>query len=109
VNSTVLSGDPVAAVQELKAGRDDADKDIVVTGSITLTHALIRAGVVDEYRMFVYPAVQGRGRPFFPPGTGVGSLQLVRDPMRFPSGIVLLCYTARSADDHNHERRSPRL
>ena len=35
-------------------------RDIVVTGSITLTHALVTAGLVDEYRFFVYPTVQGR-------------------------------------------------
>ena len=90
-NSTVLSGDPIVAVQELKKA---PGKDIVVTGSITLTHALIRAGLVDEYRLFVYPAVQGRGRPFFPPGTSTAALRPVRDPMRFSSGVTLLCYAA---------------
>src|SRR6185436_17789493 len=64
-NSTVLSGDPIAAVRELKSR---PGKDIVVTGSIRLTHALAAAGLVDEYRMFLYPAVQGRGRGLFPAG-----------------------------------------
>lgn len=38
----------------------------MLTGSITLAHLVIAEGMVDEYRMFVYPAVQGRGRRFFP-------------------------------------------
>jgi dihydrofolate reductase len=87
-NSTVLSGPVPSQVCDLKAL---PGKDIVVTGSITLTHALITEGLVDEYRLFVYPAVQGRGRGLFPPGTAV-ALRQAREPMAFPSGVVLLCY-----------------
>jgi dihydrofolate reductase len=45
-------------VRRLKAA---PGKDIVCTGSITLTHALVGAGLVDEYRLFVYPTVVGTG------------------------------------------------
>jgi len=62
-HTTVLSGDPVVEVEALK---DAPGRDIVVTGSISLCHALITAGLVDEYRLFVYPIVQGRGRRLFP-------------------------------------------
>ena len=55
-NSAVLSGDPVEEVRGLKA---KPGRDIVITGSITLCHTLIEAGLVDEYRLFVYPTVQG--------------------------------------------------
>jgi dihydrofolate reductase len=64
-NSTVLSGDPAEEVLALK---EQPGQDIVLTGSITLGHALIEAGLVDEYRLFVYPAVQGGGRRLFPDG-----------------------------------------
>jgi dihydrofolate reductase len=87
-NSTVLSGPVTAQVRELKAL---PGKDIVVTGSITLTHALITEGLVDEYRLFVHPAVQGSGRGLFPPGTAV-ALRQSREPMSFPSGVVLRSY-----------------
>ncbi|WP_432081303.1 dihydrofolate reductase family protein [Streptomyces sp. WAC 04229] len=66
-NSTVLAGDPVEEVRALKA--QEGGKDIVLTGSIRLTHTLIEAGLVDEYRLFVYPVVQGRGRRLFRPTT----------------------------------------
>jgi dihydrofolate reductase len=89
-NSTVVSDDPMAAVRELKSL---PGKDIVVTGSITLTHALAAEGLVDEYRLFVYPAVQGRGRGLFPAGSAQ-TLTLHGEPMGFPSGIVLLRYRA---------------
>ncbi len=44
-NTTTLSGDPVEQVRGLK---ERLGQDIVVTGSITLSHALIEAGLVNE-------------------------------------------------------------
>lgn len=82
-NSTILSGDPVA---EVRALMEQPGQDIVVTGSITLCHALIGAGLVDEYRLFTHPAVQGRGRRLFPDGFEVARLELL-DAKAFLGGI----------------------
>jgi dihydrofolate reductase len=90
-NTTVIAGDPARRVRELKT---EAGRDIVLTGSISLGHALIAAGLVDEYRLFVYPAVQGRGRRLFPDGVSMSTLTLVEPPKSFPSGITLLRYAA---------------
>jgi dihydrofolate reductase len=90
-NSTVLTGDPTERITELKSR---PGKDIVLTGSISLAHALIAGGVVDEYRLFVYPTVQGRGRRLFPDGTSIPKLTLVESPKSFSSGITLLRYAA---------------
>jgi dihydrofolate reductase len=87
-NSTVLTGDWIAQVRALK---EQEGRDIAVTGSITLTHALIESGLVDEYRLFIYPAVQGRGRRLFPDGYEVPRLHLV-DARRFQNGVSLLRY-----------------
>ena len=87
-NSTILSGDPVEEVRKLK---EAPGRDIVVTGSITLCHALIEAGLVDQYRLFVYPAVQGRGRRLFPDGVEVPTLTLL-DAKAFRSGITYAAY-----------------
>jgi dihydrofolate reductase len=87
-NSTVLSGDPVAEVRALK---ERAGRDIVVTGSITLCHTLIEAGLVDEYRLFVYPVVQGRGRRLFPDGFEAPELRLLA-AKAFRSGITYSRY-----------------
>ena len=85
-NSTVLSGDPVEHTRRLK----DADgEDIVVTGSITLCHALIAADLVDEYRLFIYPFVQGGGRRLFPDGRMMSGFTPVAAPMTFSSGVTL--------------------
>nr|WP_203433800.1 dihydrofolate reductase family protein [Jiangella asiatica] len=90
-NSTVLAGDWMAQVRALK---EQEGRNIVVTGSITLSHALIGTGLVDEYRLFVYPAVQGRGRRLFPEGCDVPRLQLVQ-ARRYRNGVSLLHYAAR--------------
>ena len=87
-NSTVLSGDWAAQVRELK---EREGGEIGVTGSITLTHALIEAGLVDELRLFVYPVVQGRGRRLFPDGHEVPRLELL-EARRFGNGVGYLRY-----------------
>lgn len=87
-NSTVLTGEPLEQVRALK---DRPGKDIVCTGSITLTHALVTAGLVDEYRLFTYPAVQGRGRRLFPDGHVIPRLRLF-DARSFGSGVVYAAY-----------------
>lgn len=86
--SVVLSGDPIDEVRALKRAEG---QDIVCTGSISLVHALISAGLVDEYRLFVYPAVQGRGRRLFPEGFVVPQLDLLT-ARSFRSGVVLTSY-----------------
>jgi dihydrofolate reductase len=88
-NSTVLSSDPVEQVRDLKT---EPGKDIVLTGSISLAHTLIAAGLVDEYRLFVYPAVQGRGRRLFPDGMSIPAMTMVEPPKSFQPGISLLRY-----------------
>src|SRR5215211_2476511 len=87
-NSTVLSGHPV---EEVRALKEQSGQDIVVTGRITLCHTLIRAGLVDEYRLFVYPVVQGRGRRLFPDGFELPKLKLL-EAKAFRSGITYSRY-----------------
>jgi dihydrofolate reductase len=86
--TTVLRGAVDEEIRKLKAlpGRD-----IVVTGSIALAHALIAAELVDEFRLFVYPVVVGRGRRLFPDGTSLTTLHPAEN-RQFRSGVTLLRY-----------------
>ena len=86
--TTVFRGD---VVDEVAALKEEAGGDIVTTGSITLVHALDRAGLVDEYRLFVYPVVLGRGRQLFDAPAERRQLELA-ETHPFTSGIVLLRY-----------------
>jgi dihydrofolate reductase len=96
-NSTLLSGDPVKHVRTLKAAPGG---DIVVTGSITLCHNLIAADVVDEYRLFIYPVVQGAGRRLFPDGPLISGFSPAGPPMIFPGGVTLASWKAPRALSH---------
>ena len=87
-NSTVLRGDPVEEVTRLK---QHDGREIMLTGSISLAHAMIEAGLVDEYRLFVYPTVQGGGRRLFPDGYELSRLKLLGSNA-FRSGITLQRY-----------------
>jgi dihydrofolate reductase len=85
-NSTVLRG---PLVQEVQALKQAPGKDIVATGSTRLVHGLIEAGLVDEYRLFVFPVVAGRGARLFEGAEGALRLLETRP---FRSGAVLLRY-----------------
>lgn len=87
-HSTVISGDVVENVRALK---EQPGRDIVVTGSITLCHTLIQAALVDQYRLFTYPVVQGGGRRLFPEGHHVPTLRLL-ESNSFSSGITYARY-----------------
>lgn len=87
-NSTVLRGPIVDEVQALK---EAPGRDIVATGSTQLVHALIAAAVVDEYRLFVFPVVVGRGARLFE--SADIKLRLL-ETRPFVSGAVLLRYAA---------------
>ena len=89
--TTVLSGDLEREITALKA---KPGGDIVVTGSITLVRALIALGLVDEFRLFVYPVVLGHGARLFQDATGVAGVTLL-DSRTFRSGVVLLRYARR--------------
>ena len=63
----------------------------MATGSITLVHDLIAAGLVDELRLFVYPVVLGRGARLFADGTELPRLRRA-EARPFRSSVVLLRY-----------------
>ena len=103
-NSTLLSGDPAAAVRTLKSAPGG---DIVVTGSITLCHALIAADLVDEYRLFVYPVVQGAGRRLFPEGRAISGFRRAAPPMAFPTGVILVSWKAPASKRAGSDQSRP--
>ncbi|WP_327057732.1 dihydrofolate reductase family protein [Glaciihabitans sp. GrIS 2.15] len=78
-------------IEEL-AARDGLD--FVLTGSISLSHNLFRANLVDEVRLFVNPLVLDDGRRMFPQGWNVAELGLVEE-RRFSGGVVLRRYLLR--------------
>jgi dihydrofolate reductase len=66
--------------------------NVSVGGPALAAHA-IRAGLVDEYHLFVTPVVVGGGTPVFP--DGVRARLDTADEHRFAGGVVYLRYRAR--------------
>ena len=83
----MIEGGPVAFVRELK---DRPGADIGVHASISVAQALLAAGVVDELRLVIAPAVAGKGRRLL---DGLPPLRL--EPIRSttsPAGYLLVDY-----------------
>lgn len=88
-NSTVLSGDLLKEIRSLKRGHGS---NLGITGSISVCHALINAGLVDEYRLLLYPVTVGTGQRLFDSeSTDSRDITLI-DTQSFESGVVLLRY-----------------
>jgi dihydrofolate reductase len=86
-NSRLVRGDAVEEVTRLKA---QPGFEMGVGGPTTAA-PLIRAGLVDEYRLALHPVVLGAGIPFFPDGNPRRELRLL-DERRLASGVVLVRY-----------------
>ena len=78
-------------VDEVRGLKEAPGRDIVAAGSTQLVHALIAAGLVDEYRLFVFPVVVGRGARLF---ESVDVKLELLEARPFVSGAVLLRYAA---------------
>lgn len=84
----IAGGDTAQEIAKLKA---EPGKDLVAAGGTEFMHSLIKLGVVDEYRLWVLPAVTGKGAPLFPELDQAVNLRLVKSTA-FPSGILELVY-----------------
>ena len=86
-NTSVLGDDLVESVKALKAS---VEGNILVYGSASVCHTLIRAGLIDEFALMVYPVVLGRGIRLFPDDVKVDLESVENRPLG--DGIVLLRY-----------------
>jgi dihydrofolate reductase len=75
VNTTVADGDLKEFITTLK---NEPGGDIGVTGSITLSQALLKQGLVDELRLVIAPAIMVKGRKLFE-GTTPSRFEVTRN------------------------------
>jgi dihydrofolate reductase len=86
-DSRLVRDDPVEEVARLKA-QPGVEMDV---GGPTLASTLMRAGLIDEFRLFVHPIVLGAGTRFFPALEDRISLRFL-ETRTFESGVVYLSY-----------------
>ncbi len=78
---------------EVRALRASTTADLIVGGPELAAHAL-RAGLVDEVRIVLFPVVVGAGKPALPPDLRL-DLELL-EVRRFDNGTVALSYRVGS-------------
>jgi dihydrofolate reductase len=87
-NSTLIAAEPMEEIARLKQADGG---DILVAGSGTLVRALMAQGLIDEYRLMVFPIVLGSGRRLFGDTPEATTLEL-SECRRLGSGTVILIY-----------------
>jgi dihydrofolate reductase len=88
-NSTLIKGDVVEEIDKLKR---QPGKDVLVFGSGDLVNALMEHGLIDEYRLMVFPIVVGGGKRLFKDGGATANMELVETKTVGPHGVVVLTY-----------------
>ncbi len=84
-NNTTLLRD-IGEVERLKG---EGSRDMYVFGSANLCGALIKADLIDEYRICVAPIFLGKGRPLFEPGQASKKLHLLSTQQLKTGGAIL--------------------
>src|SRR5881392_1241712 len=94
-NSTVLRGDVVTEVSQLKR---ELDGEIVLPASHQLGRTLIEHDLVDELRLVVFPVVLGAGERLFGETGDMKPMRLL-DTRTIGEGLLFVTYAlARAAD-----------
>jgi dihydrofolate reductase len=87
-DTTVLSGDVAAAVDELKA---KPGGELQVHGSGNLVRWLLDNHLIDEITLLTYPVVIGQGTRLFPATGPDAALELV-ESQSTPTGVIIQVY-----------------
>ncbi|RSN05309.1 deaminase [Streptomyces sp. WAC 01325] len=91
-NARLVSGDVAKEIERLRAEPGEGD---IAIGGAALAAEVAAAGLIDEYRLMVYPVLLGGGIPFFPRHESQVDLELV-ETRSYNSRVVYLRYrTAR--------------
>ncbi len=87
-NSSLLGGDVVSAITALKV---QPGHDLQIIGSGNLIQTLHAASLIDEYNVWTYPVVLGRGKRLFENGARPCALRLVASKVS-TTGVVMSTY-----------------
>jgi dihydrofolate reductase len=103
-NSTLIEGDVAEYVAGLK--REDGP-EIQVHGSPGLIQTLLEHGLIDEYRLWIFPVVIGSGKRFFGDGAVPAALKLLGSRVS-KTGVTINVYEpAGEVDTGSFEFEEP--
>ena len=88
-NTTIISDNLSDRISEIK---QQAGEDILLFGSPTATHSLIKQNLIDGYWLFVNPIILGQGIPLFVDIKDKIKLKLLTTTRQFTSGVTELNY-----------------
>jgi dihydrofolate reductase len=86
-NSTLIKGDVGEEIGNLK---QESGNGLLQYGVGKLTHTMLKHGLVDEFRIMVYPFIFGEGPRIFE-HMGISTLNLLETKV-FSSGVIALHY-----------------
>ena len=83
--SRIAGGDTAEEIAKLK---EEPGGEIVAHGGFSFTQSLVKLGLVDELRLYIFPVALGRGVSIFGTVDDLTEYELTLN-RRFPSGVVL--------------------
>ncbi|MET7737507.1 dihydrofolate reductase family protein [Streptomyces sp. NPDC005402] len=86
-NSRIIDGDLVDVVKR-------EERDVIITGSLSVVRTLMAEELIDEYRLLTFPTVLGSGRRLFPDGVPQTDLECLSAER---AGAALLVRYRRAA------------
>lgn len=86
--TTVVSDNLVENINKIK---EQGGKDILIFGSPSASHSLMKHGLVDEFWLFVSPVLLEKGIPLFKDVPEMTQLNLI-ESKTFPCGVIALHY-----------------
>jgi len=87
-NTVVISGDVVSEIQKIK---NMDGPDLQVSGSSNLIQTLLKADLIDEFWLKIFPVTLGTGKRLFGEGTIPAAFKLEKCEFS-PKGVIIASY-----------------
>jgi dihydrofolate reductase len=87
-NSKLIEGEVPDGVRALK---EEDGPELQVHGSANLIQTLLEHGLIDEFRLYIFPLVLGKGKRLFDGGTVPAGLELASSQVS-STGVIIATY-----------------
>ena len=79
----------VGSVDDVAALREGEGGPILLAGSVSIVHELYRRGLVDEWRLMVFPVILGSGKRMYPDDAPDKAKLRLTDSTTYTNGVQL--------------------